>query len=123
MIEEQKLQNIEIKDLLTRVKEYFDRQYRLVQIGCAKIGDVFEINYSFDLDYKFENLKITINSPAQEIPSISSIYWNAFLYENEIHDLYGLSIKGIAIDYQGTFYKTTVKNPFAQTEIKTEEKK
>lgn len=117
MIENQKMQNIEINELLNKVQEYFNQEFRLVQIGCATIGKTFEINYSFDKDYKFENLKIIITDPTQEIPSVSGIYWNAFLYENEIHDLYGISIKGMALDYQGTFYKTTIKNPFAKSDI------
>jgi len=111
MAEEQKLINIEIKDLLERVKEFHSSGYRLVQIGCTKT-DVLEINYSFDKNYSFVNLRITIPSSGIEIPSVSHIYWSAFLYENEISDLYGIKIKDIAVDYKGNFYRTTVKFPF-----------
>jgi len=44
------------------------------------------MNYSFDRDYRFKNLRFTVKA-GEEVQSISCIYWNAFLYENEIHDL------------------------------------
>ena len=42
------------------------------------------------------------------------MYWNAFLYENELHDLFGLKIRNIKIDYQGTFYKVAKPAAFAE---------
>jgi len=111
MAETQKLINIEIKDLLEKVGEFHSSGYRLAQIGCSKT-DALEINYSFDKDYSFVNLRIVISSIDIEIPSVSHIYWSAFLYENEISDLYGIKIKNMAIDYKGNFYRTTVKFPF-----------
>lgn len=87
---------------------------RLVQIGCTKIGDDFEIIYVYDKDYKLTNYRITVKQDT-EIPSISAVYFGAFVYENEIHDLYGIHVKGINIDFKGTFYKTAVKHPFSVT--------
>ena len=111
MTEDQKLIGVKIDELLEKVKEFHTLGYRLAQIGCTKT-DVLEINYSFDKDYNFVNLRITIPSIDIEIPSVSCIYWSAFLYENEISDLYGIKIKNMAIDYKGSFYRTTVKYPF-----------
>jgi len=111
MREEQKLLSVEIKDLFDKVKEFHAAGYRLVQIGCTKT-DVLEINYSFDKDYSFVNLKVTIPSTDVEMSSVSPVYWSAFLYENEISDLYGIKIKNMAVDYKGSFYRTTVKFPF-----------
>ena len=51
------------------------------------------------------------------MPSISSIYLCAILYENEIHDLFGVQVAGIAIDFKGKFYKTAIKFPFASAKI------
>ncbi|MFA5416444.1 MAG: NADH-quinone oxidoreductase subunit C, partial [Methanoregula sp.] len=48
----------------------------------------------------------------QEVPSISGMYWGAFVYENEMHDLFGIQVKGINIDYKGNLIKTTIKYPF-----------
>lgn len=112
MIKEQKLVNIEAKDLLSQAGDYHQSGYRLVQIGCTKLPEHLEINYSFDKDYQFVNLKIKVMDLELEVPSVSNIYWSAFLYENEIHDLFGVKFKDIAVDYQGNFYRTSVKRGF-----------
>ncbi|HXX55988.1 MAG TPA: NADH-quinone oxidoreductase subunit C [Methanoregula sp.] len=112
--EEQMTVPIGIPELLARAGQMRTEGYRLVQIGCAKIGDTYEINYSFDKDRKFLNLRITV-APGTEIPSISGIYWGAFVYENEIFDLYGITVTGINIDFKGTFYRTAVKHAFSVT--------
>jgi ech hydrogenase subunit D len=52
----------------------------------------------------------------EEVQSITCIYWNAFLYENEIHDLFGIPITNIAIDYRGTLYRTRIPTPFGLPE-------
>ncbi len=112
MLEAQPIQNIEISELVSKVRTMFDNKYRLVQIGCTKLKEGYEINYVFDKDYAFQALRITLSSDTVEVPSVSGVYLSAFLYENEIHDLYGITISNIAVDYKGTFYKTSVKTPF-----------
>jgi ech hydrogenase subunit D len=110
--EEETLIPIEIGELLAKTEHYKKDGNRLVQIGCTKVGDLYEINYSFDKDFVFQTIRITI-SQATELPSISGIYWGAFVYENEIHDLYGITVKDMNVDFKGTFYRTTVKYPFS----------
>jgi ech hydrogenase subunit D len=112
MIGEQKIINIDMNSLLSKVKEYFDSGCRLVQISATKVPAGLEINYSFDKDYVFTNLRLSMADVSQEIPSVTPIYWSAFLYENELHDLYGVKVKGINVDYKGNFYRTQVKHAF-----------
>lgn len=107
-------------DLVGMVAQLFAEGYRLVQIGCSTLPSAYELNYSFDKDYRFKNLRITM-APGEEVPSISVIYPNAFLYENEIHDLFGVVIKNINIDYRGTLYRTAIKVPFSVENIKFSE--
>ncbi len=110
-IEEQTTTLIDVGKLIGRVEQFKSGGYRLVQINATKVGDLYEINYSFDKDYKFENIRITI--PIEmEVPSISGMYWGAFVYENEMHDLFGIQVKGINIDYKGNLIKTTIRYPF-----------
>ena len=45
------------------------------------------------------------------IPSITDLYLEAFVFENEIHDLFGVHISDIAIDFGGNFYQLAVKEP------------
>ncbi|MDD5130953.1 MAG: NADH-quinone oxidoreductase subunit C [Candidatus Omnitrophica bacterium] len=112
MIEEQKLIDIEVKDLLSQAGDLCKSGYRLVQIGCTKLPETLEVNYSFDKDYKFINLKVKLNDLTVALPSLSGIFWSAFLYENEIHDLFGIKFTEMAVDYKGNFYRTAVKRGF-----------
>ena len=111
MIEKQQTTPVEIGQLIGKVEEFRNQGYRLVQIGCTKTGDVFEINYSFDKDYEFRNIRITV-MPETEVPSITGMYWGAFIYENEMHDLFGIPVRGMNIDYKGTLIRTAIKYPF-----------
>jgi ech hydrogenase subunit D len=86
--------------------------FRLAQICCTKLPETLELLYSFDKNFELRNFRVVLPNASEAIPSISSVYWNAFLYENEIHDLFGIQIHGIALDYQGKFYRTQVKAPF-----------
>ena len=92
--------------------------FRLVQISCTRLDDIFELNYSFDKDYDFTNIKFNITAEV-ELPSISFIYQPAFLYENEMHDLFGIKINNISIDYNGGLYKMSVKTPFGCNNFET----
>jgi len=112
MAEDERNLDITINELAEKTRTFKNEGYRLVQIGCTALPEIFEINYSFDRDYGFVNLKLTVPKDVSGIPSISDIYWSAFLYENEIHDLFGIAIKGMAVDYKGGFYRTKVKSAF-----------
>jgi ech hydrogenase subunit D len=111
MIEEQKMVEIKVSELLAKVAELKKEGYRLVQICCTRT-DIFEINYSFDKDFQFINLRVNLLTAEEKIPSVSGIYWPALLYENEMHDLFGIQVTDMALDFGGNFYKTTVKVPF-----------
>ena len=111
-IENQTIIPVEVSELVSRVQKMKDEGNRLVQIGCTGVEGGYEINYSFDKDYTFKNLRILVKQDTV-VPSISSVYWGAFIYENEIHDLFGITVEGINIDFKGTLYKTTVKYPFS----------
>jgi ech hydrogenase subunit D len=117
MSEPQEMMLLEKHDLVGVVARLFAEGYRLVQIGCSTLPTAYELNYSFDKDYRFKNLRITA-APGEQVPSISMIYANAFLYENEIHDLFGVPVMNISIDYGGTLYRTAIKTPFSIDNIK-----
>ena len=112
--EEQTTTGITLEDLLREVEALHARGYRLVQIGCTDLDGSYELNYSFDKGYQFRNLRLTVG-PETEVPSISGIYWGAFVYENETHDLFGIPVTGINIDFKGTFIKSGEKFPFSVT--------
>ena len=104
---------ISVENLILSVLQLKHDGYRLVQI-CAttlKKEEQFEITYSFALNETFLCYRIVI-SQDEEITSISSIFAPAFLYENEMKDLFGIKIKLISLDYDGNFYRIDVKTPF-----------
>jgi len=112
MKDQQKTIEISIPELERSVKAMKESGHRLVQIGATTVADGYEVNYSFDKQYHFVNIRVKVALNSAELPSVSFIYWNAFLYENEIQDLFGIKIKSMAVDYKGQFYKTTIKVPF-----------
>ncbi len=115
MIEDQEMVSIDKKELVGAAAELKATGYRLVQICSTTGAGTYELNYSFDREYRFKNLRITVQ-PGEEVPSISGIFWLAFLYENEIHDLFGITVKNMVIDYRGTLYSTRIPAPFKFTE-------
>jgi ech hydrogenase subunit D len=112
MSEPQEIIPIQKDALLGAVSDLFAQGYRMVQIGCTTLEHAYELNYSFDKDYHFKNLRVHAQRD-DEIQSISVIYPNAFLYENEIHDLFGIAIKNMSVDYKGALYRTAMKTPFS----------
>jgi len=110
--ENQPLKNISSKQLLANIKKLHQQGYRIVQICCTKLEGKFELTYSFDKDYKYASVRITITLE-NEVPSITGIYRGAFLYENEIRELFGIRFRGINVDYNGHLYKKRMEAPFA----------
>lgn len=101
--------------LLERVGSLHKQNCRLVQIGATRLPEQIELNYSFEREGKLVNLRLQLPPENTRIPSISSIYWCAFIYENEIHDLFKIDVDGMAVDFKGNFYQTAVKYPFGST--------
>ena len=107
------------QELPARVKEIFDGGGRLVQIlavalpvSAAGETPVIELTYSFDKDGLLSHLRLTA-APGEKVPSISGVYFPAFLYENELHEQFGVDFEGMALDFKGSLYKTAVRVPFA----------
>jgi ech hydrogenase subunit D len=107
---QQAIKEIAVNDLLAEVLSLKNDGYRLVAITCTSKGGL-ELSYSFDKAYELVNLRIMADTET-EISSISVMYPYAFLYENEIKELFGANIKNITLDFNNTLYKIPVKTPF-----------
>jgi len=101
--------------LLEKVRSLKALGYRLVQIGATRLPGEFELTYSFDREAALVNLRLVLPGHETKVPSITSVFWSAFLYENELHDLFGLEPQGLAVDFHGNLYRTSVKFPFGST--------
>ena len=84
---------------------------RLSQICSVRTKGGYDLLYSYVLGDLFKNYKVSITEDA-EIESITAIFPNAFLYENEMSELFGIKIKYIALDYKNNLYDIATKTPF-----------
>ena len=93
--------------------------FRFVTMSCVELdGNTVNILYHFDKDLTLKHLRLTALKDSS-VPSISSVYFAAFLVENEIQDLFGIRFKGLALDYERTLYlEEAVKiTPFCKYSI------
>ena len=100
-------------DLLGKAAQYKKDGYLMVQILCTRVPEGYELTYSFDKDYVMENLRVVVPLDGS-VMSVTSQYWYAFVWENEIHDLFGLKVEFIApeVDYGGKFFQLVKPMPW-----------
>jgi ech hydrogenase subunit D len=105
------MRNIEKQDLLNEMTRLKNDGYRLAQMCSTKVEDGYEMTYTFGKGYGLLHLRFLV-APGDKVDSISHIFPAAFFYENEIHDLFGVPIEFMTIDYHGGLYRTAEKTPF-----------
>jgi len=84
--------------------------YRLAQASITK-KEKYDVLYSFEKNGELVNLRLLVDI-GDSIESVSGIYPYAYLYENEMQDLFGLKIRHINVSFKGNLYHTSVKTPF-----------
>jgi NADH:ubiquinone oxidoreductase 27 kD subunit len=113
-MEQYRIQNISAitkEELLTVSREFKDEGKRLGQICGTRIKNGTELMYSFDKDNILTNLKFSVTDE-EEVQSITELYWPAFIYENEIHDLFGVKFKESKLDFEGRFFRLAMPTPW-----------
>jgi len=92
-------------DLLAIAQDIKTSGYRLGQ-ACATLtpdADELVVMYTFEKDNVLKNYQVTIDAKAPELQSITAIFPYAFIYENEMHDLFGIVFKNLTLDYHGKY--------------------
>lgn len=116
-----------IDELLSHVQALKGVGARFVQMHAERNIDdgTYRLVYTFidvraaqehiaqDGSYAIENLVVEGIDQYQEIPSISSYYPAVFPFENETHDLFGLAITDMQIDFKGFFYQVSTAEPMS----------
>ena len=116
-----------IDELLSHVQALKGAGARFVQMHAERCVDdgTYRLVYTFinvhaaqeqieqDGSYAFENLVVEGIDQYQEIPSISSYYPAVFPFENEAHDLFGLAITDMQVDFNGFFYQVSTAEPMS----------
>lgn len=85
--------------------------WRFVQVLCVRTDDGIDMVYTYEKDALLRNFKVSAVTQDDVIPSVTDQFLVAFVFENEAHDLFGVNIKDIAIDFQGHFYALAEKTP------------
>jgi ech hydrogenase subunit D len=111
-IEEQAMVTVDKSELVEKATQMSKDGWRLVQISCTA-KEKYELTYTFDKEYKCSHIRVVLAKGDPTLPSITGAYFAAFTYENELQDLFGITIQGLALDFKGKFYKLSVKTPFA----------
>lgn len=118
---------VAIDELLAHVQALKGAGARFVQMHAERCVDdgSYRLVYTFinvraaqehiaqDGSYAIENLVVEGIDRYQEIPSISSYYPAVFPFENEAHDLFGLAITDMQIDFKGFFYQVSTAEPMS----------
>lgn len=118
---------VELDALLSHVLALKGAGARFVQMHAERNVDdgTYRLVYTFinvraaqeqiaqDGSYAIENLVVEGIDQYQEIPSISSYYPAVFPFENEAHDLFGLAITDMQIDFKGFFYQVSTTEPMS----------
>lgn len=116
-----------IDELLSHVQALKGVGARFVQMHAERCVDdgSYRLVYTFidvraaqehiaqDGSYAIENLVVEGIDQYKEIPSISSYYPAVFPFENETHDLFGLAITDMQIDFKGFFYQVSTAEPMS----------
>lgn len=116
-----------IEELLSHVQALKGVGARFVQMHAERNVDdgSYRLVYTFinvraaqehiaqDGSHAIENLVVEGIDQYQEIPSISSYYPAVFPFENEVHDLFGLAITDMQIDFKGFFYQVSTAGPMS----------
>ena len=118
---------VELDALLSHVQALKGAGARFVQMHAERSIDdgTYRLVYTFidihtaqeqiaqDGSYAFENLVVEGIDQFQDIPSISSYYPAVFPFENEAHDLFGLAITDMQVDFNGFFYQVSTAEPMS----------
>jgi ech hydrogenase subunit D len=114
--ETQVIDVIAIAELLPKVDAFRGANWRIVQVLCVSSAEGCELTYSFGLGLAMRSLRLAVGAE-DSVPSITALYPAAFLYENEIRDLFGVKIERIAADWQGKVYDVAKDRPFSKVTV------
>lgn len=109
------LNEIPVDHLLAEAMKYKHNNYRLSQACSVFVDGHYELSYSFAPfeGYVLETLRVIVERE-EEVPSITAIYPYAFLYENEMKELFGVNIQMINLDFNNKLYRIETETPFAK---------
>lgn len=103
--------DIAVDEILVKAKALSEDNYRVVQICATSKNGKTEVLYSFDKELGLVNFRVRVPDK-MTLPSITQYFWSAFIFENEVHDLFGVEFTDLVLDYKGNFFKLSSKTPW-----------
>lgn len=102
---------LELSNIKQCAADMKERGYRYVQMLAVNTEDGIDLQYAYILGSDLKMYTVKGLKKGTKVPSITDIYLEAFVFENESHDLFGVEIEGIAIDFGGKFYHVAQSEP------------
>lgn len=93
-------EDVPLAELLARTKRFHAEGFRLATATCVDRGDHLDVLYHFDRDLDLQTIRVSVPEGGS-VPSLTPIYLCAFLVENEMFELFGLKVEGMAVDFGG----------------------
>lgn len=103
--------SLEVSEITQTAIQHKEDGWRFVQILCTNTDEGIDVQYTYMKDGHLKNYTVAGVQKGTKLPSITDTFLAAFVFENESHDLFGVDIEGIAIDFKGNFYQVSEKVP------------
>ena len=119
--------DLPLEELLTRVQTLKHEGMRFVQMCAETTEQGIDLLYTFydETAQNALNLCVYGIDESSRVPSIQGLYFAAFSYENETHDLYGVRFVNMKLDFGGHFFNLATSEPMTiiTPEMKAEREK
>ncbi|WP_294121604.1 NADH-quinone oxidoreductase subunit C [uncultured Collinsella sp.] len=119
--------DLPLEELLTRVQTLKHEGIRFVQMCAETTEQGIDLLYTFydETTQNALNLCVYGIDESSRVPSIQGLYFAAFSYENEAHDLYGVRFVNMKLDFGGHFFNLATSEPMTiiTPEMKAEREK
>lgn len=110
------IEEVGVDTLVKEVDSLLLDGWRLVQIFGVSSRDGYELDYTFGGGYAMKTLRLLVGAK-DPVPSITSYYPAAVLYENEIRELFGVRIERIHPDWRGDLLGGASQKPFSHVRL------
>lgn len=118
---------IPLGELLGRVQSLKYQGMRFIQMCAETTATGIDLIYTFYDETCDNALNLCVYGidKSSEVPSIQGLYFAAFSYENETHDLYGVRFINMKLDFGGNFFNVASEEPMTviTPELKAEREK
>ncbi len=119
--------DIPLSELLTRVQTLKHQGFRFIQLCAESTAAGIDLLYTFYDETCDNALNLCVYGidHDSEVPSIQGLYFAAFSYENETHDLYGVNFINMQLNFGGNFFNVACDEPMTiiTPEMKAEREK